>query len=103
MLYLILILILLICIIYVVYPFLSKPKYRDPLLNEINIKIRKKSLISELDSELESGILSIDLYNQLKDDVEKMMQLELQNLDQGDNKIDPIEKIIQFRKNEKDK
>jgi len=31
------------------------------------------------------------------------MQLELQNLDQGDNKIDPIEKIIQFRKNEKDK
>ncbi|MEC7920687.1 MAG: hypothetical protein VYA06_00835, partial [Chloroflexota bacterium] len=60
-------------------------------------------LISELDSELESGILSIDLYNQLKDDVEKMMQLELQNLDQGDNKIDPIEKIIQFRKNEKDK
>tara|TARA_Y100000817_G_C16710084_1_gene478844 strand:+ start:182 stop:442 length:261 start_codon:yes stop_codon:yes gene_type:complete len=86
-----------------VYPFLSKPKYRDPLLNEINIKIRKKSLISELDSELESGILSIDLYNQLKDDVEKMMQLELQNLDQGDNKIDPIEKIIQFRKNEKDK
>ena len=58
------------------YPFLSKPKYRDPLLNEINIKIRKKSLISELDSELESGILSIDLYNQLKDDVEKMMQLE---------------------------
>ena len=85
------------------YPFLSKPKYRDPLLNEINIKIRKKSLISELDSELESGILSIDLYNQLKDDVEKMMQLELQNLDQGDNKIDPIEKIIQFRKNEKDK
>ena len=101
MLYLIIILILLACIIYVVYPFIYQSEHIDQLLYEKNIKIRKKGLISELNNELASGILSNDLYNQLKDDVDEMIDSELKNLNKNIKIIDPIEKLIQLKKNEK--
>ena len=99
--YLIIILILLICIIYVIYPFIYQSKNMDPLLYERNIKTRKRGLISELNNELESGILSNDLYTQLKDDVDEMINSELKNLNKEIKIIDPIEKLIQSKKNEK--
>ena len=99
--YLIIILILLICIIYVIYPFIYQSKNMDPLLYERNIKTRKRGLISELNNELESGILSNDLYAQLKDDVDEMINSELKNLNKEIKIIDPIEKLIQSKKNEK--
>ena len=101
MLYLIIILILLTCITYVIYPFIYQSKHIDPLLYKRNIKIRKRGLISELNNELESGILSNDLYNQLKDDVDEMINSELKNLNKEIKIIDPIEKLIQSKKNEK--
>ena len=101
MLYLIIILILLACIIYVIYPFIYQSEHIDQLLYEKNIKIRKKGLISELNNELASGILSNDLYNQLKDDVDEMIDSELKNLNKNIKIIDPIEKLIQLKKNEK--
>ncbi len=101
MLYLLIILILLACIIYVVYPFIYQSEHIDQLLYEKNIKIRKKGLISELNNELASGILSNDLYNQLKDDVDEMIDSELKNLNKNIKIIDPIEKLIQLKKNEK--
>ena len=73
----------------------------DPLLYERNIKTRKRGLISELNNELESGILSNDLYAQLKDDVDEMINSELKNLNKEIKIIDPIEKLIQSKKNEK--
>ncbi len=73
----------------------------DPLLYERNIKTRKRGLISELNNELESGILSNDLYTQLKDDVDEMINSELKNLNKEIKIIDPIEKLIQSKKNEK--
>ena len=100
MLYIVLILIMLICILLVLYPFIIQPKQNSSLFKGMNLQSRKANLISQLKSELASGALSKDLYNQLKKEVNEMIDKELINLDEDENRLDPIERIIQSKKDE---
>ena len=100
MLYIVLILIMLICILLVLYPFIIQPKQNSSLFKGMNLQSRKANLISQLKSELASGALSKDLYNQLKKEVNEMIDKELINLDENENRSDPIERIIQLKKDE---
>jgi len=100
MLYIVLILIMLICILLVLYPFIIQPKQNSSLFKGMNLQSRKANLISQLNSELASGALSKDLYNQLKKEVNEMIDKELINLDENENRSDPIERIIQLKKDE---
>ena len=85
------------CLIFLLYPYfnISKNKINDL---QIYSEIRRKKVLLELTSELENGTITQNQFNELKDELFKIESVK-KTKSKSEN-IDPIEKIIESKKNQ---
>tara|TARA_B100000941_G_scaffold160131_1_gene113889 strand:+ start:39 stop:338 length:300 start_codon:yes stop_codon:yes gene_type:complete len=85
------------CLIFLLYPYfnISKNKINDL---QIYSEIRRKKVLLELTSELENGTITQNQFNELKEELFKIESVK-KTKSKSEN-IDPIEKIIESKKNQ---
>ena len=85
------------CLIFLLYPYfnISKNKINDL---QIYSEIRRKKVLLELTSELENGTITQNQFNELKEELFKIESIK-KTKSKSEN-IDPIEKIIESKKNQ---
>ena len=85
------------CLIFLLYPYfnISKNKINDL---QIYSEIRRKKVLLELTSELENGTITQNQFNELKEELFKIESVK-KTKSKNEN-IDPIEKIIESKKNQ---
>jgi len=87
----------LVCLIFLIYPYLNNSKNK---INDLQIysEIRRKKVLLELTSELENGTITQNQFNELKEELFKIESVK-KTTSKSEN-IDPIEKIIESKKNQ---
>tara|TARA_Y100000813_G_C24069387_1_gene307972 strand:+ start:42 stop:341 length:300 start_codon:yes stop_codon:yes gene_type:complete len=87
----------LVCLIFLIYPYLNNSKNK---INDLQIysEIRRKKVLLELTSELENGTITQNQFNELKEELFKIESVK-KTISKSEN-IDPIEKIIESKKNQ---
>ena len=87
----------LVCLIFLIYPYLNNSKNK---INDLQIysEIRRRKVLSELTSELENGTITQNQFNELKEELFKIESVK-KTKSKSEN-IDPIEKIIESKKNQ---
>ena len=87
----------LVCLIFLIYPYLNNSKNK---INDLQIysEIRRKKVLLELTSELENGTITQNQFNELKEELFKIESIK-KTKSKSEN-IDPIEKIIESKKNQ---
>ena len=85
------------CLIFLLYPYLNNSKNK---INDLQIysEIRRKKVLLELTSELENGTITQNQFNELKEELFKIESVK-KTKSKSEN-IDPIEKIIESKKNQ---
>ena len=87
----------LVCLIFLIYPYLNNSKNK---INDLQIysEIRRKKVLLELTSELENGTITQNQFNELKEELFKIESVK--KAKSKSENIDPIEKIIESKKNQ---
>ena len=87
----------LVCLIFLIYPYLNNSKNK---INDLQIysEIRRKKVLLELTSELENGTITQNQFDELKEELFKIESVK-KTTSKSEN-IDPIEKIIESKKNQ---
>ena len=87
----------LVCLIFLIYPYLNNSKNK---INDLQIysELRRKKVLLELTSELENGTITQNQFNELKEELFKIESVK-KTKSKSEN-IDPIEKIIELKKNQ---
>ena len=87
----------LVCLIFLLYPYFNNSKNK---INDLQIysEIRRKKVLLELTSELENGTITQNQFNELKEELFKIESVK-KTISKSEN-IDPIEKIIESKKNQ---
>ena len=87
----------LVCLIFLIYPYLNNSKNK---INDLQIysELRRKKVLLELTSELENGTITQNQFNELKEELFKIESVK-KTISKSEN-IDPIEKIIESKKNQ---
>ena len=87
----------LVCLIFLLYPYFNNSKNK---INDLQIysEIRRKKVLLELTSELENGTITQNQFNELKEELFKIESVK-KTKSKNEN-IDPIEKIIESKKNQ---
>lgn len=85
------------CLIFLLYPYFNNSKNK---INDLQIysEIRRKKVLLELTSELENGTITQNQFNELKEELFKIESVK-KTISKSEN-IDPIEKIIESKKNQ---
>lgn len=85
------------CLIFLLYPYFNNSKNK---INDLQIysEIRRKKVLLELTSELENGTITQNQFNELKEELFKIESIK-KTKSKSEN-IDPIEKIIESKKNQ---
>ena len=85
------------CLIFLLYPYFNNSKNK---INDLQIysELRRKKVLLELTSELENGIITQNQFNELKEELFKIESVK-KTISKSEN-IDPIEKIIESKKNQ---
>ena len=85
------------CLIFLLYPYFNNSKNK---INNLQIysEIRREKVLLELTSELENGTITQNQFNELKEELFKIESVKKTKL-KSEN-IDPIEKIIESKKNQ---
>ena len=85
------------CLIFLLYPYFNNSKNK---INDLQIysEIRKRKVLLELTSELENGTITQNQFNELKEELFKIESVK-KTKSKNEN-IDPIEKIIELKKNQ---
>lgn len=85
------------CLIFLLYPYFNNSKNK---INDLQIysEIRRKKVLLELTSELENGTITQNQFNELKEELFKIESVK-KTTSKSEN-IDPIEKIIESKKNQ---
>lgn len=85
------------CLIFLLYPYFNNSKNK---INDLQIysEIRRRKVLSELTSELENGTITQNQFNELKEELFKIESVK-KTKSKNEN-IDPIEKIIESKKNQ---
>ena len=94
---LIFILVSIACLTFLLFPYLKKSKN---IYNDLQFysELRRRKVLQELTSELENGTITISQFKELKEELFKIESNETNNSSNKD--IDPIEKLIESKKNE---
>ena len=85
------------CLIFLIYPYFINSKNK---INDLQIysELRRRKVLLELTSELENGTINQNQFNELK---EELFEIEsLKKTKSKSENIDPIEKIIESKKNQ---
>ena len=81
--------------------YLSLPYFRKNLETLINLdnlsELRKARVLQELNNELENGTITIEQFNELKEELFKIESIERNKI--ADLNLDNVEKIIKMKKN----
>ena len=87
----------LVCLIFLLYPYFNNSKNK---INDLQIysEIRRRKVLLELTSELENGTITQNQFNELKEELFKIESVK-KTKTKNEN-IDPIEKIIESKKNQ---
>tara|TARA_Y100001936_G_scaffold131998_1_gene129036 strand:- start:59 stop:358 length:300 start_codon:yes stop_codon:yes gene_type:complete len=87
----------LVCLIFLLYPYFNNSKNK---INDLQIysEIRRRKVLLELTSELENGTITQNQFNELKEELFKIESVK-KTKSKNEN-IDPIEKIIESKKNQ---
>tara|TARA_B100000212_G_scaffold165230_2_gene124299 strand:+ start:1762 stop:2061 length:300 start_codon:yes stop_codon:yes gene_type:complete len=85
------------CLIFLLYPYFNNSKNK---INDLQIysEIRRRKVLLELTSELENGTITQNQFNELKEELFKIESVK-KTKSKNEN-IDPIEKIIESKKNQ---
>ena len=85
------------CLIFLIYPYFNNSKNK---INDLQIysELRRKKVLLELTSELENGTITQNQFNELKEELFKIESVK-KTISKSEN-IDPIEKIIESKKNQ---
>ena len=85
------------CLIFLLFPYFNNSKNK---INDLQIysEIRRKKVLLELTSELENGTITQNQFNELKEELFKIESVK-KTISKSEN-IDPIEKIIESKKNQ---
>ena len=85
------------CLIFLLYPYFNNSKNK---INDLQIysELRRKKVLLELTSELENGTITQNQFNELKEELLKIESVK-KTTSKSEN-IDPIEKIIESKKNQ---
>lgn len=85
------------CLIFLLYPYFNNSKNK---INDLQIysELRRKKVLLELTSELENGTITQNQFNELKEELFKIESVK-KTKSKSEN-IDPIEKIIESKKNQ---
>mgnify|MGYP000639539715 FL=1 len=85
------------CLIFLLYPYFNNSKNK---INDLQIysELRRKKVLLELTSELENGTITQNQFNELKEELFKIESVK-KTISKSEN-IDPIEKIIESKKNQ---
>jgi len=85
------------CLIFLLYPYFNNSKNK---INDLQIysELRRKKVLLELTSELENGTITQNQFNELKEELFKIESVK-KTTSKSEN-IDPIEKIIESKKNQ---
>ena len=85
------------CLIFLLYPYFNNSKNK---INDLQIysELRRKKVLLELTSELENGTITQNQFNELKEELFKIESIK-KTKSKSEN-IDPIEKIIESKKNQ---
>ena len=85
------------CLIFLLYPYFNNSKNK---INDLQIysELRRKKVLIELTSELENGTITQNQFNELKEELFKIESVK-KTTSKSEN-IDPIEKIIESKKNQ---
>tara|TARA_B100000401_G_scaffold310541_1_gene214049 strand:+ start:532 stop:831 length:300 start_codon:yes stop_codon:yes gene_type:complete len=85
------------CLIFLLYPYFNNSKNK---INDLQIysELRRKKVLLELTSELENGTITQNQFNELKEELFKIESVK-KTKSKNEN-IDPIEKIIESKKNQ---
>ena len=80
--------------------YLSLPYFRKNLETLINLdnlsELRKARVMQELNNELENGTITIEQFNELKEELFKIESIERNKI--ADLNLDNVEKIIKMKK-----
>ena len=87
----------LVCLIFLIYPYLNNSKNKINDLQKYS-ELRRKKVLLELTSELENGTITQNQFNELKEELFKIESVK-KTTSKSEN-IDPIEKIIESKKNQ---
>ena len=85
------------CVVFLIFPFYRKTEYRKDN-HQTYAEIRKEKVLLELTSELENGTITQNQFNELKEELFKIESVK-KTKSKSEN-IDPIEKIIESKKNQ---
>ena len=85
------------CLIFLLYPYFNNSKNK---INDLQIysELRRKKVLLELTSELENGTITQNQFNELREELFKIESVK-KTISKSEN-IDPIEKIIESKKNQ---
>ena len=85
------------CLIFLLYPYFNNSKNK---INDLQIysELRRKKVLLELTSELENGTITQNQFNELKEELFKIESVK-KTTSKSEN-IDPLEKIIESKKNQ---
>ena len=85
------------CLIFLLYPYFNNSKNK---INDLQIysELRRKKVLLELTSELENGTITQNQFNELKEELFKIESVK--KAKSKSENIDPIEKIIESKKNQ---
>ena len=80
--------------------YLSLPYFRKNLETLINLdnlsELRKERVLLELNNELENGTITIEQFNELREELFKIESIEKDKI--ADLNLDNVEKIIKMKK-----
>ena len=80
--------------------YLSLPYFRKNLETLINLdnlsELRKARVLQELNNELENGTITIEQFNELREELFKIESIEKDKI--ADLNLDDVEKIIKMKK-----
>ena len=83
------------CIFYLSLPYFRKNS--GTLINLDNLsELRKARVLQELNNELENGTITIEQFNELKEELFKIESIERNKI--ADLNLDNVEKIIKMKK-----
>jgi len=85
------------CLIFLLYPYFNNSKNKIDDL-QIYSELRRRKVLLELTSELENGTITQNQFNELKEELFKIESVK-KTKSKNEN-IDPIEKIIESKKNQ---
>ena len=85
------------CLIFLLYPYFNNSKNKINDLQKYS-ELRRKKVLLELTSELENGTITQNQFNELKEELFKIESVK-KTKSKSEN-IDPIEKIIESKKNQ---